>query len=68
MTIAIIIIIVAVIAAGIIGYVLYANQKKHTGELKGIFGPEYDRAVDVSGGRKQAEQDLAARQNRVERS
>jgi predicted nucleic acid-binding protein len=68
MTIAIIIIIVAVIAAGIIGYVLYArNQKKHTGELKGRFGPEYDRAVDDSGGRKQAEQDLTARQKRVEK-
>lgn len=69
MTLAIIIIIaVAVIAAAIIGYVLYAvNQKKHTGELKGRFGPEYDRTVAASGGRKPAEADLAARQKRVER-
>jgi hypothetical protein len=68
MTFGIIIIIVAVIAAGIIGYVLYArNQKKHTGELKGRFGPEYDRAVDASGGRKRAEQELTARQKRVEK-
>ena len=68
MTLAIII-IVAVIAAAIIGYVLRftANQKKHTGELKGRFGPEYDRTVAASGGRKQAEQDLAARQKRVEK-
>jgi hypothetical protein len=67
MTLAIII-IVAVIAAAIIGYVLFAaNQKKHTGELKGRFGPEYDHTVATSGGRKQAEQDLSARQKRVEK-
>jgi len=67
MTIAIII-IVAIIAAAIIGYVLYAaNQKKRTGELKGRFGSEYDRTVAASGGRKQAEADLAARQKRVEK-
>ncbi|MEO8458476.1 MAG: hypothetical protein ABI559_11785 [Chloroflexota bacterium] len=66
MTLAIII-IVAVIAAAVIGYVVYtANQKKHTGELKGRFGPEYDRTVAESGGRKQAEADLAAREKRVE--
>jgi hypothetical protein len=67
MTLAIII-IVAAIAAAIIGYVVYAaNQKKHTGELKGRFGPEYDRTVAASGGRKPAETDLAARQKRVEK-
>jgi hypothetical protein len=63
-----IIIVVAIIAAAIIGYVLFAaNQKKHTGELKGRFGPEYDHTVATSGGRKQAEQDLSARQKRVEK-
>src|ERR1700682_6324405 len=63
-----IIIVVAVIAAAIIGYVLYiANQKKHTGELKGRFGPEYDRTVAASGGRKPAEADLVAREKRVEK-
>jgi predicted nucleic acid-binding protein len=67
MTLAIII-IVAVIAAAIIGYVVYTtNQKKHTGQLKGRFGPEYDRTIAESNGRKQAEQDLAARQRRVEK-
>ena len=67
MTLAIIIIF-AVIAAAIIGYLLYAaNQKKHTGELKGRFGPEYDRTVAASGGRKPAEADLAAREKRVEK-
>jgi len=64
----VIIIIVAVIAASIIGYALYvANQKKHTGDLKGRFGPEYDHTIAASDGRKQAEQDLAARQKRVEK-
>ncbi len=63
-----IIIVVAIIAAAIIGYVLYtANQKKHTGELKGRFGPEYDRTVTASGGRKPAEADLTAREKRVEK-
>lgn len=67
MTLAIII-IVAVVAAAIIGYILYTvNQKKHTGELKGRFGPEYDHTIEASGGRKQAEQDLSARQKRVEK-
>src|ERR1700674_3338531 len=63
-----IIIIVAAIAAATIGYLLYAaNRRKHTGELKGRFGPEYDHTVATSGGRKQAEQDLSARQKRVEK-
>lgn len=67
MTLAIII-VVAVIAAAIIGYALHRrNQKKHTGELKGRFGPEYDRTVAESGGRKPAEADLTAREKRVER-
>lgn len=62
-----IIIIVAVIAAAIVGYLLYAaNRRKHTGELKGRFGPEYDRTVAASGSRKPAEADLVARQKRVE--
>lgn len=62
------IIIVAVIGAAIIGYTVYiVNRRKHTGELKGRFGPEYDRTVAASGGRKPAEADLAARQKRVER-
>ncbi len=63
-----IIIIVAAIAAAMIGYLLYAaNRRKHTGELKGRFGPEYDRTVAASGGRKPAEADLAAREKRVEK-
>jgi hypothetical protein len=63
-----IIIVVAIIAAAIIGYVLFAaNQKKHTGELKSRFGPEYDHTVAASGGRKQAEQDLSARTKRVDK-
>ena len=67
MTLAIII-IVAAIAAATIGYLLYAaNRRKHTGELKGRFGPEYDRTVAASGGRKPAEADLAAREKRVEK-
>lgn len=67
MTIAIII-IAALMAAAIIGGVLYVqNQKKHTGKLKGRFGPEYDRTVASTGGRKQAEADLDERQKRVEK-
>lgn len=67
MTLAIII-IVAVIAAFIIGYgLLAARRKRHTGELKGRFGPEYDRTVAESGGRKPGEADLSAREKRVER-
>jgi predicted nucleic acid-binding protein len=67
MTLAIII-IVAVIGAAIIGYAVYiVNRRKHTGELKGRFGPEYDRTVAASGGRKPAEADLTAREKRVEK-
>jgi hypothetical protein len=67
MTLAIII-IAALIAAAVVGYFVYAgSQKKRTGNLKGRFGPEYDRTVAASSGRKQAEADLAARQKRVEK-
>ena len=40
------IIIVGLVTAAIIGYILYTHsRKKHTGDLKGRFGTEYDRAV-----------------------
>lgn len=42
------------------------TQKKKTEQLRGSFGPEYDRAVHESGDRRKAEAELAARKERVE--
>jgi hypothetical protein len=67
MTIAIIV-IVAIALIAIAGFVWYTqSQKKHTGELRGRFGSEYDRTVAQRGGRKEAERELDRREERVKR-
>jgi hypothetical protein len=62
-----IIIIVAVIAALVVlALAAYAfMNKRKQGELRGRFGPEYDRAVDKEGRRK-AERELSSREKRVQ--
>jgi hypothetical protein len=41
-------------------------QKRKTEQLRGSFGPEYERAVHETGDRRTAEEQLAERQERVE--
>ena len=42
-------------------------QKRKTEQLRGSFGPEYERAVHETGDRRKAEAELAERKERVER-
>lgn len=42
------------------------RQRAHSQKLQSRFGPEYERALEAAGSRHAAEQDLAARQRRVE--
>jgi len=44
-----------------------ALDRRRTSRLRGRFGPEYDRAVGTSESRREAESDLAAREERRER-
>src|SRR5262245_48777629 len=59
-----IIIVVAIAAAAILGW-LYAT-KRHTDRLRERFGPEYDAALSKAGDRRRAEAELRARARRVE--
>jgi hypothetical protein len=61
-TIIIVVVVLAVlaIAAGVI------LRTRRTTKLKHRFGPEYERAVEETGGRRRAEAQLHAREKRVE--
>lgn len=59
-----VLIVALVIAACVAGW-RYA-QHRRSARLQGQFGPEYDRALQASGDRTLAEQELTARQTRVE--
>jgi len=60
------IIILAVVALLAIGAAIwFFTQQRRTATLREHFGPEYDRAVQESGGRRRAEEELAGRQERV---
>lgn len=56
--------VVAVVAVGIVMLARtrrVANDARLAGELRGLFGPEYDRAVAEYGDRRTAEEDLRGR-------
>jgi hypothetical protein len=59
-------ILIAVLAAAIIGVIWFGTRKRRSDELRERFGPEYDEAVHEHGGRRQAESELEARRERVE--
>ena len=64
-----IILIVVVVVLLLVGGVVAARlgaKRRRSQQLRDRFGPEYDRAVDQHGGRKQAEERLAERQERRE--
>ena len=53
-----------VVAAIIAVALVVARRRKHTEELRGTFGNEYDRTVEGSDKRRDAERELAARKQR----
>jgi hypothetical protein len=56
---------IIVIVLAIAAFALF--QQRQTAHLRGRFGSEYDRAVQVTGSRARAEADLRLREKRVER-
>ncbi len=56
--------VIVLVVGGVLAYVFYFRQR--TKRLKEDFGPEYNRAVEEVGNRKQAEDVLASRQERIE--
>lgn len=63
-----IIVAIIVIAAVVIvaGLWYLSNQQNRSERLRRDFGPEYDRALESSGNRREAERDLEERRKRVE--
>src|SRR5918911_1329898 len=57
------ILVVALIVVIGVAIWLY-TQKKKTDQLRGSFGPEYERAVHETGDRRKAESELEARKER----
>lgn len=60
-------IIVGMVALGVIVLLTAQQRERRTEDLREGFGPEYDRAVDRYGSRKDAEAALEARRERVEK-
>jgi hypothetical protein len=59
----IILAIIAILAVGAV--VWFFSRQRRTAELRTQFGPEYERAVQVSGDRRDAEQELQQRRERI---
>src|ERR1051325_7314074 len=57
--------IVVIVAVGVAVY--FWSRSRRTQELSGRFGPEYRRTLEETGDRQAAEQELQARQERVEK-
>lgn len=59
--------IVAVVAVALVAYAWQQSRQRRTERLRSTFGPEYERAVERTGDRRQAESELEERRARVER-
>lgn len=60
-------VVIAIVALVVIGVLVwFAMNKQRSGQLREVFGPEYDRTVEESENRKAAESELLERQKRVE--
>jgi len=61
----VVLVVVALVVLAIVAALLAAQKRKRERErLQSTFGSEYDRTVDSSDGRRDAERDLAAREQR----
>jgi hypothetical protein len=58
-------IVLIVLAVIVVGGVAWAAQRRRSARLRDQFGAEYDRTVQASGRRADAERELEARQDRV---
>ncbi|GAA4039503.1 SurA N-terminal domain-containing protein [Nonomuraea soli] len=58
------VVVVAVVAIAAVGYVVLQQQRRN--RLRTRFGPEYDRLMSESENRRQAEQELIAREQRFD--
>ena len=63
--IAIVVVVIVVLAIGAV-VARIGKQKRDSKQLKGRFGPEYDRALEQHGDRKEAEGKLKEREDRRE--
>ena len=64
--IAIVVVVVLLLVAGVVAARL-GERKRRSKQLRDRFGPEYDRAVEQHGGRKEAEAKLEERRERREK-
>jgi FtsZ-interacting cell division protein ZipA len=62
-----IIISLVLAAAVIVLAAMLFTQRRRSGQLQQRFGPEYDRSVSRYGSQKEAEEELIARERRVNR-
>ena len=58
----VVLVVIAVVLLAVVGYLLAQQRKRKA--LQSRFGPEYDRTVEDSGGRRNAERELAEREQR----
>jgi hypothetical protein len=58
------VIVVAVIVALVVISVILMATRRRSSQLQGTFGPEYDRTVQETGDRREAERELAGRVER----
>ena len=66
MSTAVWVIIAIIVVAAIAAAVWFMQQKRKSDELKGRFGPEYERTVHATSSRREAEAELERRQERVD--
>ena len=59
-------VVIAVVVVAVLALAFWYSQRQRSGELRERFGPEYERQVRAAGGRRQAEEELARRAERVE--
>jgi hypothetical protein len=57
-------IVIAIVVVGLIGLAIWAMTQRRTSSLREQFGSEYDRTMDLSESRREAESELSARRER----
>ncbi len=62
--IVVLVLVVLVVVAVLAALAAVARRKRRTSELRGTFGPEYDRTVETSSDRREAERELQERKAR----